>query len=428
MALILDAVQDQVDEYYRKKSALNTALPVRWKTLSEADILKLVELLEPPFEPLVARSRWLLNREESERRLNEGMHVLRGLSENRRIMVQGPPGSGKSTYAFELAVQLCRNGKKGIYLCWNELLAAAMTAKFRAPEADFPPENIRVSGYYHLVEEFAGLLGDPSLMPTYELVDKGGLKHLVKDCLNKLFKAKKLPKFDFIVADEAQDLFCKGLDQVIKALLHENNPLENGNYYIFFDDTQAFPKVEDTGTYVRTRDTLKAASAYYMLFTNLRVNTGLGISELILDAGNRQIDASKPYGRDARFLYWKNEGEAASMLKQLIEQERMLCQCGPGDMIVLLTADLYRDQEILRPLLLTTAGLELLSVENQGIPAERVRFTTALKSKGLEWDVVFLVCSSLSEANSFQVFIGASRAKGKVYLLVDEGGDSPRRR
>ena len=76
--------------------------------------------------------------------------------------------------------------------------------------------------------------------------------------------------------NEAQDLFDKGLGQLIKSLLKANNPLQKGNYYIFFDDNQAFPKFANLDAYIRTRDTLKEVYAYYLQFSNLRVNTGHG--------------------------------------------------------------------------------------------------------------------------------------------------------
>ena len=60
----------------------------------------------------------------------------------------------------------------------------------------------------------------------------------------------------------------------------------------------------------------------------------------------------------------------------------------------------------------------MLTIENLDCPSEKVRYTTALRSKGLEWDTVFLVCSSLTDQkNLFQLFIGASRAKGKVFVI-----------
>ena len=421
LPMIIESMRYQIRAFNEKQDLRNVALPIHWKTLSEEDILHVIHLLEPPFDPKVTLSQWQLNLAESARRLEEGLHILRGLSENRRIMVQGPPGSGKSVFACDLIRQQCRKGKKGLYICWNELLAASMQVKLHAPDQDFPAEHIRIIPYFHLVEEFALLAGGQSLLPTYDLVDRGEMKHLVKDCLNRLFKAKKLPKFDFIVADEAQDLFCKGLDLVLRSLLRDNNPLENGNYYIFFDDTQAFPRNQDLGAYVRTRDTLREASAYYMLFSTLRVNTGHGIEELIRDAGNRQTDSGKSYGKDVKFVKWKKPEELPALLNQYIDQERMLCHCSPENMIVLLTSGLTKESSPLPSLLSKNCGIELLTKDNFSTPTAKVRYTTALKAKGLEWDVVFLVTPAPDESILFQLYIGASRAKGKVFVFVCEG-------
>ena len=85
---------------------------ITWETLDEDRIAAITEMLKPEFDPSRSLSQSRLNLGESERRLEQGLHILHGLSENQRIMVQGPPGSGKSTYAFDLIVGLCRSKEK----------------------------------------------------------------------------------------------------------------------------------------------------------------------------------------------------------------------------------------------------------------------------------------------------------------------------
>jgi hypothetical protein len=101
-----------------------------------------------------------------------------------------------------------------------------------------------------------------------------------------------------MVIDEGQDLFDKGIDLLIKYLLKGNNPIDNGSYFIFYDDSQAYPSSGDLDAYIRTRDMFMASAASYNIFSNLRLNTGQGIIQLIQDAELGLFDSDKNYGED----------------------------------------------------------------------------------------------------------------------------------
>jgi hypothetical protein len=66
----------------------------------------LTEILKPQFDPRLHLSQSRLNLSESDRRVEEGLHILHGLSENQRIMVQGPPN-------FRMPYPKIRQAKSG---------------------------------------------------------------------------------------------------------------------------------------------------------------------------------------------------------------------------------------------------------------------------------------------------------------------------
>jgi hypothetical protein len=137
--MILDSLERQTEKYHTNEKRKGLARYVEWQEFDESDMKVICKELEPEFDPSWNRSVMRLNIEESDRRMKDGLDILHGLNDNKRLIVQGPPGSGKSTYAFDIILHLCRyEGKKGLYICWNELLAAEMKARLSDPATEIP--------------------------------------------------------------------------------------------------------------------------------------------------------------------------------------------------------------------------------------------------------------------------------------------------
>ena len=218
--MILDSMERQLETFHENEVMKRVSRYADWKELDEEAMKRICESFEPEFDPSWYRSVLKLNLEESDRRMKEGLSILSGLNENLRLIVQGPPGSGKSTYAFDIIRRLCiSEGKTGLYICWNELLCAEMAVRISDPRAEIPAERIKTVLYFDLAKDLAELTGDKSLVPTHEKIAKGEMRQLVKGIVSKLGSSKKHEKYDFVVIDEAQDLFDKGIDQMLKALL-----------------------------------------------------------------------------------------------------------------------------------------------------------------------------------------------------------------
>ena len=417
--MIIDSLQWQIEKFRENETRRGVLNHIQWKEFEEDEIKSICNSLEPEFQPDAFRSTLRLNLSESDRRIREGISILSGLNENRRLIIQGPPGSGKSTYALDIIMRLCKNeGLKGIYLCWNELLLEEMKSRVADPSAEIPADRIRTKLYFDLAVELGELSGDRALIPTKETVKRGGVRECVKGAVAKTRNVRNLDKYDFIVIDEAQDIFDKGIDHVIKALLKVNNPLQNGRYYIFYDDSQDYPGNEDLTHYIRTRDMFKSNAASYNLTSNLRINTGHGLDEFIRDASSGLLDTGKDYGRDVFVKGYETATDAMAMMKSCLAREMGLGGIKAEDCLVLFTWDLLRKDSPFVQILEHEESLELLKPDNYESSSAKIRYTTMLKAKGLEKDVVVLISSSLCNAkNSFQIFIGASRARGKIVML-----------
>lgn len=169
-----------------------------------------------------------------------------------------------------------------------------MKEKISDPDLVIPTDRIKVKLYFDLACELGEKTGDKSLIPSKEVIKKGGLRQCVKGAVSKAGRRADKEKYDFVIIDEAQDIFDKGIDFMLKALLKGNNPLENRSWYIFYDDSQDYPDGSDLDHYIRTREMFRNQAASYNLTSSLRVNTGHGIDLFVQDAAT-SISSTSSY-------------------------------------------------------------------------------------------------------------------------------------
>lgn len=156
----------------------------------------------------------------------EQFAVLDILGRQRRALITGCAGSGKTMLAVEKVRRLSREGYRVLLTCFNENLAAWLAREFKG-------SSVVATNFHRLCRELANKAG----IDTSRRAQESDADYFNRRLPEALFDAVgRLPdRFDAIIVDESQD-FDAAWWLPIQALLSDP---DDGILYIFFDDNQA---------------------------------------------------------------------------------------------------------------------------------------------------------------------------------------------
>ncbi len=372
---------------------------------SAEDCDAVVRVLRPSFEVIQAPSQ---RRSEAAAALQafteEQYGAIDGMTRSRRVVFEGPAGTGKTLLALEAARRAAAEGERVALVCFNRLLGAWLKTQ---------AEGLRgvTTGTIHSIMRSIADAQLPSPPPVgyFETVLPGL-------AINALLDSGDGAPFDVLVVDEAQDILR---DEYLDFLdLAVRDGLDNGRWSFFGDfyrqalygsadiDLDAFlaehPGVVPYSLGVNCRNTKRIAHWVTMMSS--------------LDPGYSSVRRVDP-GPLPRMHYF---GELQSQ-GQALEQQVLpaLYRAGfEGQDIVLLSP--YRECAAAS---LNSPWKDRLRTCDTASAPGHLRYSTISAFKGLEAPVVILTdITGVADDHARSLFYtGATRATEQLHVFASEG-------
>ncbi len=367
---------------------------------TQEDIEKIREVLDgPEFEFKLSKKDYINSINIAINDLTEEQFaIFRGLLKNKRCLINGKAGTGKTVISEFLFKEFMINQKqKVLYLSYNSLISLRVKADLRDKEIiNAYPINTFLENCFNKINP---------LIDLNDLSFDDRFKSLVKN-VTDIFNQGKLKKFDCLIVDEAQDIDLN--DDIIKlfdSLI--NGGIKDGRVYLFYDENQIIFKDNKK---IYQSDLFFDDWYRYSIFDLIRnCRNGVGIKNAIDEIFiTKKIDKDIE-NEDVKYYQINNEENDATKVINEIEK---LVKDGISYSQMTILVDQKKNNVILDKLkdYYKNNISEFKTTGNK-----KLTYETAYAFKGLENDVIFYI--SVNKRTKFDVhYVAISRAKALVYI------------
>lgn len=371
--------------------------------LDSATMAAAIEVLLPRFQVVRSLRTEIADQDAHLFRLTaQQIAFFEGFRGNRRMIVEGVAGSGKTVLAREAALRLSALGQRVLLLCFNIPLADLLREQVKSTTP-----RVDVFHFHGLCEHVVRETGGQFTVPA------GGVEAFYNETAAELLSAalpRFTPRYDAILVDEGQD-FCDLWWLPVEELLADKT---TGSFYIFLDRRQNI---------FRREGNLPFSGPGYVLPSNCR-NTA-AIARVVHGLGGVAggVPAWVPEGVEPVFISTKDEEAERSAIRSLLH--RLVQEQGlRANQIVILGAHRFA-KSIFRE----HPGLGRFTVVDRldGGGTSEIRYSTLHRFKGLESECVILSevggggWSAEEARMREQLYVAASRARVLLYVLERAG-------
>lgn len=380
------------------------------RSVTSSEIESLLKFLKPKVNAGSARDHLNLRRFQLDEKTKQQIEVLDLVQNNKRLVIEGPAGTGKTCLAVEAAIRYSKNGLKPIFICGNELLCSDLSNRFNElGEVSLSDRVFTLHQIFHDLSNMAGtierLASCSSEEASAELALEAALT--LKDSYLKC---------DCLVIDEAQDFI--GLPYVLDIFqcLLGGGELHRYQWAIFGDfDLQVINSDHEIVAKRRSELINTHRGVPAQLDKNCRNTRCIGTNTISYSGLPQTV--YKSYMRedgseaDIRILRFATDGEIKRNVRHAIN-----CMKENGiranEIVVLYPSSNAAE---LAPIFKAGSGISLWSERMHSTGHETIE-----RFKGLEADGVVVIIKDFNDRTSEQLYVACSRATMNLTLLLGE--------
>ncbi|WP_430399097.1 NERD domain-containing protein [Flavobacterium sp.] len=383
------------------KNKIESKHHFKFDEITDKDLNNIKSILSPS---LADSNPFISNKETYEWLGLMNFEIFSGLSKNQRVLIEGIPGCGKTTFALAYADQ--KRHLKGLYLCWNRLLKIQIESRVKERQLT----NLEVNTYFSFLKELG--LNNLSFDDT------------IDDFRNKVltfFSMNIKNQYDYIIIDEGQDIINRGVESLMDKLSANGKGLENGNLLFLCDSEQAYSLSEEN-----INDDIDLLSMYFthyqMNLAHRSVNNPIirQLASIILeDVYQLDTNLTMDLYPDIVMQFSTFKEAKNQMVKDFLKSIRKPDSSLRGKDCILLVESSLLKSENLEELIMNDC--EALTESNLTDKSNVLRYISPLKFKGLEKENVALIVKKPTAINQHEIYVGITRAKSnlKIYVVYE---------
>lgn len=400
---LFDGTKKRMKESMLSFAGRNFSSIIEEKLPSVEDVRYIASILRGDFDKAVSISVQIRYTEEELISLTkEQYRCVDQLDDNKRCLITGGAGTGKTLIAVEEAKKAVVQGYRVGIFCYNKKLGAWLENAF-----DNMPENLRPS-YVGTIHKYMGLCVKASGERIDEETEDFFSRELplkAKECL-----AKSDAPFDKIIIDEAQDIIAPNYLDFLDTCL--SGGLSLGRWVMLGDFSQQaiFSDYIDGN---RMIDSLEERTSFirFKLTINCR-NTKKICDEICLVTGFQSPSEiwSKVEGLPVEYLLYKDQDEEHVKLDELLAKFKEQ-HLSPEKITILSPFSMGKS---------VVSTIEKTIIKDFNVKGNNsITFSTIQSFKGLENSVIILTdIDSIKNRNL--MYVALSRARVSLFVLESE--------